>query len=134
MFKQDDTPGLSTILQGVIPAADAPVPVTNESFRLLPVGAPPSHFSLLTSQHIRQVIADYRPLFDLIIIDTPPVLPVPDALIIGQWTDGAIIATRLNVSRVPLVVSTRNRLASVGIPLLMMVISGGRRRAMVLWA
>ena len=45
---------------------------------------------LLKDQRIGQLLTRYRQIFDLIIIDTPPVLPVPDALTMGRWTDGAV--------------------------------------------
>ena len=37
------------------------------------------------------------------IVDAPPVLPVPDALTIGRWVDGAVLAVRFDDSRYPLV-------------------------------
>ena len=47
------------------------------------------------------VIAQLRHRYEMIIIDSPPVLPIPDALILGRWTDGALLATRFEVSRSP---------------------------------
>ena len=59
-------------------------------FHLLPAGTPrvdPSR--LLQGERLGKLLAQARESFDMIIVDAPPVLPVPDALIIGRWTDGA---------------------------------------------
>ena len=58
------------------------------------------------------------------IVDAPPVLPVPDALTIGRWTDGAILAVRYDLSRFPLVEKANRRLASVGVPVIGAVVNG----------
>jgi Mrp family chromosome partitioning ATPase len=65
-------------------------------------------------------------MFDLVLIDTPPVLPVTDALIVGRWSDGAILVVRYDTSRVSLVDHTRQRLLSAGIPILKTVFNGMR--------
>ena len=60
------------------------------------------------------------------IVDAPPVLPVPDALTIGRWVDGAVLAVRFDSSRYPLVEQANRRLAAVGVPVLGAVINGVR--------
>lgn len=63
------------------------------------------------------------------LIDVPPVLPVPDALLIGRWTDGAVMAVRRDTSRFPLVEQARQRLTAIGIPVLGAVVNGCRPSA-----
>jgi Mrp family chromosome partitioning ATPase len=62
----------------------------------------------------------------MVIVDAPPVLPVPDALTIGRWVDGAVLAVRFDNSRYPLVERANRRLAAVGVPVLGAVINGVR--------
>jgi len=62
----------------------------------------------------------------MIIIDSPPILPVPDGLILGRWTDGALLAARFEVSRSPQVERARRQLDNAGIPVLGTVINGMR--------
>ena len=71
-------------------------------------------------------MSQLRQLYDLIIIDSPPVLPVPDALILGRWTDGAVIAARYDISRFPQVERARRQLDNAGITVLGTVINGMR--------
>ena len=61
------------------------------------------------------------------IIDTPPVLPVADALIMGRWADGAVMAARFDASRLPLVERANRQLALAGIPVLGVVVNGVKR-------
>jgi Mrp family chromosome partitioning ATPase len=62
-------------------------------------------------------------MFDLVILDTPPLLPVADALSLGRWVDGAIMVIRYDMSRFPLVERARRRLVSAGIPILKTVVN-----------
>jgi hypothetical protein len=54
------------------------------------------------------------------------VLAVPDALLMGRWTDGAVLAVRHDSSRLPLVEQANRRLARVGVPVLGAVVNGVR--------
>jgi Mrp family chromosome partitioning ATPase len=96
-------------------------------FHLLPAGAPrvdPSR--LLQRDRFGKLLAQARARFDMIIVDAPPVLPVPDALTIGRWTDGAVLAVRFDISRFPLVERATRRLSHVGIPIIGAVVNGVR--------
>ena len=80
---------------------------------MLPAGTPrvdPSR--LLQGDRLGKLLAQARESFDMIIVDAPPVLPVPDALTIGRWTDGAVLAVRYDTSRYPLVERANRRLAA----------------------
>jgi capsular exopolysaccharide synthesis family protein len=127
MLNEEKTPGLSDVLQGDLPPDEAYVAVPDAGFHLLPAGTPGRDPSwLLKGQRIGQLITRYRQSFDLILIDTPPILPVPDALTVGRWTDGMVLAARFDFSRLPLVHRARRRITTAGIPLLKTVVNGVR--------
>ncbi len=121
-------PGLAEVLADEAPAESSMVVIGNAGgFHLLPAGAPgydPSR--LLQGEKLGQLIAQFRATFDVVIIDAPPVLAVPDALLLGRWTDGAVLAVRHDTSRFPLVERAHRRLAAVGIPVLGAVVNGVR--------
>lgn len=81
---------------------------------------------VLKSTRLAELIGQLRQMYDLILIDTPPVLPVADALIMGRWADGAVMATRYDASRVPLVERANRQLITAGIPVLGTVVNGVR--------
>lgn len=118
-------PGLSDVLKEEISAEDAAVPVQGGAFHLLRAGTPVSDTSrVFQGRNFGMLIARLRQLYDLVIIDSPPVLPVPDALIIGRWTDGAVLASRYDVSRAPQIERARRQLNNAGVPVLGTVING----------
>lgn len=121
-------PGLVDILLGESTPEEAMVVVGNAGgFYLLPagrVGHDPSR--LLQGERLGQLVARLREAFDIVIIDAPPVLAVPDALLLGRWADGAVLAVRHDASRFPLVERANKRLGSIGIPVLGAVVNGVR--------
>jgi capsular exopolysaccharide synthesis family protein len=121
-------PGLSDVLKGHSAIEAVVVPVQGGTFNLLCAGTPIRDTStLLEDSRIGMFIAQLRQLYDLVIIDSPPVLPVPDALILGRWTDGAVLASRTEISRFSQVERARRQLDSAGIPVLGTVLNGLRR-------
>jgi polysaccharide biosynthesis transport protein len=127
MLNEEKSLGLSDVLQGETSAEEAAISIPDAGFHLLPAGSAGRDPSwLLKGQKIGQLMTRYRQMFDMIIIDTPPILPVPDALTIGRWADGAVLTTRFDVSRFPMVDRARRRLVSAGIPLLTTVVNGVR--------
>lgn len=66
---------------------------------LLPVGAiPPNPAELLDSASMRSLINELEDIFDLIIIDTPPILAVTDAQIVADLVDGVIFVIREGIA------------------------------------
>lgn len=79
---------------------------------------------LLATSVLGKVFAELRQRFDLVVIDTGPVLTSPDAMLLGQHVDGTLIAVRRDVSRLPKVTEACNRLRSVGIQVAGAVVNG----------
>jgi Mrp family chromosome partitioning ATPase len=115
------------VLNGVASVEDVVVPVQGGAFHLLLAGTPNDDISrVLKSRSFGLLMSRLREIYDLIVIDSPPVLPVPDALVLGQWADGAILASRYDVSRFPQVERARKQLDGAGITVLGTVINGMR--------
>jgi Mrp family chromosome partitioning ATPase len=45
-------------------------------------------YELLNSPRLGSVLMEARRSFDFVFVDTPPVVPLPDCRVIGQWVDG----------------------------------------------
>src|SRR5262249_27562210 len=62
---------------------------------VLPAGpAPPNPSELLSSVKLRFLITELEEQFDHIIIDSPPVIHVTDAMIISPHVDGVVIVVK----------------------------------------
>ena len=70
------------------------------------------------------IIEKLKTMFDFVIIDSAPVLPVNDSLLIGQNVDSVLFAIRRDVSRYGKVLSACQRLSMLGIPIVGAVVTG----------
>jgi len=48
-------------------------------------------YELLNSPRLESLLNGARQRFDYVIIDTPPLLPLPDCRLIGRWVDGFLV-------------------------------------------
>jgi succinoglycan biosynthesis transport protein ExoP len=85
--------GFTSVLLGECSLGDALQPVPGQSrLGLLASGPPPPEPSeLLGSRHARGVLDALRASCDIVLIDTPPVLPVTDALVMARVVDGTLL-------------------------------------------
>jgi capsular exopolysaccharide synthesis family protein len=59
---------------------------------VLPAGVVESGtYELLTSPRLEVLLAEARTEYDYVLIDTPPLVPVPDSRLIGRWVDGFVV-------------------------------------------
>ena len=88
--------GLTDALSGRWSLDQVLHPVPGERLAVLASGQIPSIPSeLVGSAAMAALIEELEQLFELVIIDTPPVLPVSDALLIGVNTGGVVVVVRL---------------------------------------
>jgi capsular exopolysaccharide synthesis family protein len=84
--------GLTDLLMGKVELAEAVSPTEVENLTLLPAGAiPPNPSELLGSKRMESLIEQIKNDFDFTIFDSPPVLAVTDAAILGSKLDGALL-------------------------------------------
>ena len=92
VLRQKHQPGLSEFLSGTAKVTDIITqdPVTKIS--LIPAGSTvPNVADLLMSQAMLDLIAVLRQDFDYVIVDSPPLLPVVDALALATGTDKILV-------------------------------------------
>jgi capsular exopolysaccharide synthesis family protein len=80
--------------------------------------------SALARTRLPALLDMLREQYEYIIIDSAPLLPVVDSLLIGQHADGVILSVLREVSQLPLVNTAVERLESVGVRLLGVIVNG----------
>lgn len=97
------TAGLSEYISGAALASQVIVPLEDTEAKLLPAGhVPPNPLELLLSPKFELAINRLKELFEIIVIDTPPVQLVSDALIISQHATGVIYVIKADDTPFPL--------------------------------
>jgi capsular exopolysaccharide synthesis family protein len=120
-----DALGLSEVLSGEVTIDEAIRPTSLPRLAVLPAGRADSRtLQALAQEEVGGLIGRLKSEYDFVVVDVPPVLPVPDAMMIGQHADAAILAVLRNVSRLPAVFAAQQRLASLDIPILGAVVIG----------
>jgi tyrosine-protein kinase Etk/Wzc len=84
-FDQKRDGGLSEILSGKLSLKDAIYKTDHENLSFISSGiVPPNPSELLTSNNFTKLIEDLDKKYDFIVIDTPPILAVTDAIIVSR--------------------------------------------------
>ena len=89
-------PGLSEVLLGNLEPADAIKDTAQPNLSLVPSGRrPAAPAELLQSPEFRDLLQVYSEQFDFVIVDTPPILAVSDAVIVTELVDAVIMVLRV---------------------------------------
>ena len=89
--------GLTTVLIGQATVQDVIQPWGNGNLHVLPSGQiPPNPSELLGSRSMADLLEQLTGLYDIVLIDTPPLLPVTDAAILARLTGGALVVVGAN--------------------------------------
>lgn len=73
--------------------------LTGPGFWLMPAGSAPNNpLELLQSGRVSQLMNQLSTLFDWIIVDSPPLLPLADTTVWARLTDGTLLVTRESVT------------------------------------
>jgi capsular exopolysaccharide synthesis family protein len=84
--------GLTTVLIGQADLQDAMQPWGDRNLHVLTSGQiPPNPSELLGSRFMSDLIEELNGTYDMVLIDTPPLLPVTDAAILAKITGGAVV-------------------------------------------
>ena len=115
-FNHDNQPGLSEYLNGqrdldsIIKTTEIP------NLSVITRGKSPSNPSeLLSSGKFKEFLDLISPMFDHVIIDTPPVLAVTDGIIISQFAGVNLVIARYAKTQLKELELTVNRFEQVGV-------------------
>jgi polysaccharide biosynthesis transport protein len=100
MFQAEAEPGLTSVLAGEVPLDEALRSTVIDGFSILTAGPlPPNPPELLNSQAMLDLLEQLRQRADLVIIDTPPVIPVTDTQALASHVDGVVLVVEAGKAR-----------------------------------
>ena len=95
LFGLDRLPGLTEVLARQSTLEEVIRPTSVDGLHLLPAGTlVPNVSELLGSERMTAVMADLSARYDLLVVDTPPVLAAADAEILAVQTDATLVVVR----------------------------------------
>jgi len=100
-FGLDEQTGLTSVLLDERTLEEAILPVPGiDRLSLLPAGpVPPNPAELLGSPRVRDIFTRLRDQYGLVLIDSPPVLPVTDAAILSRQADATLMLAAVGQTR-----------------------------------
>lgn len=126
LFAAPLAPGCAEVVCQEADASEAVRPTAVPNLWLVPAGE--------CSQRVVAALAQGGPLaalfvrlrdqFDIVVVDSGPVLSTADTLLVGQQVDGVVMSVLQDVSQVPQVRAASDRLAQLNVSLIGAVVSG----------
>lgn len=97
LFGVINNQGLSTVLDGKTSLDEAIAPIEDvPNLSVMTSGpTPPNPSERLTGEKFAEVLEECKTRFDIVLIDTPPLLPVTDAAVVAPRVDGVILTLKL---------------------------------------
>jgi polysaccharide biosynthesis transport protein len=131
LFGLTNDVGLTSVLLGEVSLEDAVQSVADEpNLMVLASGpTPPNPAEMLALPRTAEILRSARAKCDLLIIDSPPVLPVTDALIVSRLVDATLIVATVGSTRKRELQRTVELLRQVDAPLVGAVLNYPRSRS-----
>lgn len=123
-FNLSNKVGLSSCISMGTALSDAVQKTSIEGLYALTGGViPPNPSELLGSEQMKNVLQRAKEQYDYVLIDTPPVMPVTDALIVGRFVDGMILVIASAEIKVEMARDVKNQLVNAGANILGVVLN-----------
>lgn len=123
-FNLSNKVGLSSCISMGTALSDAVQKTSIEGLYALTGGViPPNPSELLGSEQMKNVLQRAKEQYDYVLIDTLPVMPVTDALIVGRFVDGMILVIASAEVKVEMARDVKNQLVNAGANILGVVLN-----------
>jgi polysaccharide biosynthesis transport protein len=125
LFELPMQPGFSEVLLSEVELTDAVQATTLDGLSFMAAGQWDREvLHALARDGVEGIFEKLQEEFDFIVIDSHPVLPATDSLLIGQRVDAVILSVLREVSQMPRVYAASQRLRTLGIRVLGAVVNG----------
>lgn len=129
-FENRNDAGLSDYLSGQVEQSAIIQSTQMESLSFIARGqVPPNPSELLMHDRFKALMESLSSQYDIVLVDTPPILAVTDAAIVGQLAGSSLIVTRFGVNSVKEVDITLTRFAQNNVEIKGAILNCMERRA-----
>ncbi|NPV70677.1 MAG: CpsD/CapB family tyrosine-protein kinase [Firmicutes bacterium] len=109
IFETEQQPGLTNILVGDCPVESGIQSSGMDHLDIIASGPiPPNPSEILGTEATRDIFARLKSMYDYVIVDSPPVMAVTDAVVMSSMVDAVILVMRAGVTRIESAVTARN--------------------------
>jgi capsular exopolysaccharide synthesis family protein len=117
-------PGLADLVAGQAQASQCIFFNERGGIHILPAGTvPPNPLELLSSRRFEEVMAKLKESFEIIVIDSPPLQLVSDALVLSQFASSVIYVVKADGTPYQVAQNGIRRLRRLNAPLLGVVLN-----------
>lgn len=108
--------GLSDALANRVSNLEVVIATSVDNLDLIACGfAAPNPSELLMHDNFNKLLRELAPAYDLVIIDTPPIMAVTDASLVGRQAGTTLLVARFGQSSVKEIETSKRRLAQNGV-------------------
>lgn len=125
MFGQINQAGISNVLSGMCQLDEAIRDTSKANLKMITAGTlPPNPAELLASHAMEELLTELEKRFEYIILDTPPINLVSDALPVSKLCDGVTLVVKHKSSTHPATVDALKNLKFAGANVVGFVLNG----------
>lgn len=130
LFELNNNDGVSDILAGKVELSKAIKTVNRAGFDYISRGAvPPNPAELLMHRRMGELFQWASDHYDLVIVDTPPILAVTDAAIIGNYVGTTLLVARFEENTVKEIEVSSKRFEQSGVIIKGCILNGVVKKA-----
>lgn len=130
LFNENNTNGLSDILSGKVEINRALKKVASGGFDFISRGmAPPNPAELLMHRRFGELLNWASENYDIVVLDTPPILAVTDAAIIGNYVGTTLLVARFELNTAKEIEVSVKRFEQAGVAVKGCILNGVVKKA-----
>ncbi len=120
LFGVANSVGFTSLLLGSVPLNEAvqQIPRLGQLFLLSSGPKPVNPSELLSLRRTAELVFELQNAFDIVLLDSAPVLPVTDATVLAAWVEGTLLVTKAGSTTRTEVADALKQLQQVDAPLL----------------
>ncbi|HHT2038137.1 TPA: polysaccharide biosynthesis tyrosine autokinase [Klebsiella michiganensis] len=130
LFNESNTNGLSDILSGKVDINKAIKKISSAGFDYISRGmAPPNPAELLMHRRFGELLNWASENYDIVILDTPPILAVTDAAVIGNYAGTTLLVARFELNTAKEIEVSIKRFEQAGVSVKGCILKGVIKKA-----